>query len=185
MRVVLVCLVIALTCSCRQVTDGPGTENSGATITTREEVLRIMRDDYLSRMIDADWLPSAQRAALRRIKNDYHAKVPRRHSWPDLIVPELTWDVRGPLMMSDATREFIEDTALSLKTPAEREELRRNFEETGAGRYWARFADKHEHGDEVYYYSSDKRNWDKGRGTCGYVLIRGQLVVGRYALWRP
>ena len=184
MRVVLVCLVIALTCSCRQVTDGPGAENSGATITTRDRVLRILRDDWVRQFIEIDWLPSAQREALRAIKDDYYAEVPRRDSWSNLAIPESTWEIRGPLTMAEARDTYTKRWARYYQKHARWEELRERFEETPGGKDWVRFEGKYRDGDELYYYKSDKRSFQKLRGAAGYVLIRGNSVAGEFVLFQ-
>ena len=179
MRFMLVCLFIGLTCSCHQVIDG-----SSATLTKRDRVLRIMRDDCMRQMTEADWLPAEQLEALRKIKDDYHAEVPRHDSWPNLVIPESTWEIRGPLTMSEVREEYIEYRAMYFKAPSQREEFRERFEETPQGEGWARFEDEYRDGDEVYYYKSDKDAFKELRGTSGYVLIRGRSMVGKCVLFQ-
>jgi hypothetical protein len=133
---------------------------------------------------EEDWLPAEQVEALRKIKDDYHAKVPRRDSWPNIVIPESTWEIRGPLTMSEVREEYIEYRATYFRTPSQREEFRERFEETPLGKAWARFEDMYREGDEVYYYESDEHAFKELRGTSGYVLIRGRSVVRKCVLFQ-
>lgn len=185
MKIGLACIVAVLPCSCHWAPDHSDARDFGIKTPRQEEVLQIMRDDCLSEMMHADSVPREERKALQRIRDDPYANLPRYGFWMAVDIPEMTWEVRGPLTMPEAREEYIDFNAMYPRTPAEEKEFREKFEETGPGRSWARFEGQYRDGDEVYYYCPDRRGRDEGRGNCGYVLIRGRSVVEKRILWSP
>lgn len=78
--------------------------------------------------------------------------------------------VKGPLIIAQVEEKLF-------GTPLDSDVTRRTYESTERGKVWGSIKAKYRDGDELYFFTSDKRSWGELRGMRGYVLIRKNQVV--------
>ena len=172
MKIVIVCLVAVLACSCQQAGCRIRDAAPADPVSRHDEVLMIMRQQMIHDLeTNADWLPPAERRELARLKKDYDAEVRDRDAHPTLVIPGRGWVIRGPLTISQVEQE-------SLKYL--REQPRKDVPQVPfgfMGDRWVELKSKHRDGDELYFYRSDQRSWADLCGCQGYVLIRKDEMI--------
>lgn len=121
--------------------------------------------------VDAYWLTPAERNELDRLKNDYNAEVRDRSAHPTLVIPGRGWETRGPLTVPQVEQESLEE--LSKSPRKDIPQVPFGF----LGERWTEIKNKFRDGDELYFYSSDRRSWLDLCGIRGYVLIRKDKII--------
>ena len=166
MKTMIVCLIVVLSCSCQQ-------KSCERKISRHEEVLRIMRDDYISDILSWDSCPDEQKKALLKIQNDFYAKGTKEQEENGLyiLVPGPEWKLRGPLTPEEATAELI-------RWYEEQQDLwNEELRDYDPNKSWSKFTSQYRDGDEIYWFCSSDYSWVLLGGKMGYVLIRESQVV--------
>jgi len=176
MKIIIVCLMAILTCSCHQVI------NDFHSMKRRHEIRRIMRESMIDDLLEtnASWLTAAERYELRRMKKDYYYKPRNHNSNPAFVIPGQGWEIRGPLTVAQVEEELIESHESYkelLKIRGVAHYAIERFEETEKGKDWGQFKGKCREGDELYFFTSDKRSWGNLMGVRGYVIIRKDKIA--------
>jgi len=149
-------------------------------MTRHEEVLRVMRNADLRKLLDTvDWLSAADRRELRRMQNDYHAKGRKGH-WRHLTIPGPDWKLRGPLTFAEVKAQYVESVERGSRARARVYGDLKTLADTEPDVSWDEFAGQYREGDELYEYRSGDRSWAEFCGQRGYVLIRENQVVAKY-----
>ena len=96
MKIMIVCLIAILTCSCRKTNDISRSESSDKTMTKQDEILKIMRESYIREMeIGEYWLTVEDKDELRKMKEEYYAKPRYPEDILYLMTPGPGWvDIR-------------------------------------------------------------------------------------------
>jgi hypothetical protein len=76
--------------------------------------------------------------------------------------------IRGPLTVEEVEKELIVECVEGV------------VREMYGGLAWYKLKAELRHGDELYFYSSDRESWAQLRGSEGYVAIRGNKVLGSF-----
>lgn len=77
---------------------------------------------------------------------------------------------RGPLTIAQVETELF-------GKPLDWGDTSGTDQSTELDKIWAKIKSNYKTGDELYFFTSDKRSWDKLMGQRGYVVIRGTEVV--------
>lgn len=180
MKNVIVFLMVILVCSCRTTIDSSTSGNSHK-MTRHDEILKIMREDYIRALETAPAYLVTDRLKdeLRRLKKDYFAEVKNPDVEPILVIPGRGWEIRGPLTFKQFEEERIKSYEELLEWRKKVHGIIETFEDSGMGKDCTRFNGKYREGDEIYFYKSDERSWNCLCGEEGYVLIRKNKIVDR------
>jgi len=166
------CLAAILASSCHQTTDSHPCRNS-VKMTRHDEIRKIMRDDWIHEFETVDdtyWSSPAERRKvlreLRKMKKDYYYES----SEPNIpSVPGPGWLIRGPLTIAQIEQESLQQIRLAPDAP----QVPFGYENDR----WNQLKTQYKDGDEFYFFSLYPRP-PSFYGTSGYVLIRGNQVVG-------
>lgn len=87
-------------------------------------------------------------------------------------LPDVTFEVRGPLTITQVEQESVERMGYSPRTDVSAvafgcQDAR-----------WLALKDGYTPGDEFYYFTSDERSWAYLTGVRGYILIRRNEIIG-------
>jgi hypothetical protein len=85
-------------------------------------------------------------------------------------VTGVRYEVRGPLTLSQVEVELF-------RRPLDQNDIGGTFGSTAFERAWIEIRNNYRHGDELYFFTTDKRSWSRLSGCRGYVLIRQDCVV--------
>lgn len=172
MKLITICFIVAITCSCRQ---DDTTQKSTEEATARhDEIRKIMRNHWihLYETEDFSWMPTEERNKdlheLSKMKDNYHYELIDPNI--NLTIPSPEWAIRGPLTMAQVEEESLEIIMESPKAPQVPFGYRNDN--------WNKLKSQYKDGDEFYFYASDPASSKYFYVESGYVLIRDNQVIG-------
>ena len=80
------------------------------------------------------------------------------------------FQVIGPLTIAQVETELF-------GKPLDSDYATRTNQRTDFDKVWAEFKSNYKTGDELYFFTTDNRSWDRLMGQRGYVVIRSREVV--------
>ncbi len=170
-----ICLIILLTCSCCHTTGDIHPQSTEEAMTRHDEIRKIMRSYWIHNYETGDyyWWSAAERrkilSELRKMKKDYHYEL----SDPNLplYVPGPGWAIRGPLTIAQVEQESLQRIRLSPNPDVPQVPFGYDNDQ------WNTLKSQYKDGDEFYFFGLYPRP-PYVYGTSGYVLIRGNQIVG-------
>ena len=176
MKITAVCLLVLLTCSCCHTTGDIHPQSAEEAMTRHDEIRKAMRSywihDFETEGLNVLWSGAERRKVireLRKMKKDYWYEV----SDPNiaLSVPGPGWGIRGPLTIAQIEQESLQRIRLSPNPDVPQVPFGYDNDQ------WNTLKSQYKDGDELYFFGLYPHP-PYFFGMSGYVLIRGNQIVG-------
>ena len=176
MKTTTMCCLVLLACLCCHTTGDIHPQSTGEAMTRHDEIRKIMRNHWIHEFETVDdtyWSSAAERrkvlAELRKMKKDYYYES----SDPNLplYVPGPGWAIRGPLTIAQIEQESLQRIRLSPNPDVPQVPFGYDNDQ------WNTLKSQYKDGDELYFFGLYPHP-PYFFGMSGYVLIRGNQIVG-------
>lgn len=172
-----------------QLTIGVGTVNLGRDILVRGSVPTQSSVDYLKSLMEQRISPKFSVRYVVQVedsnKSVQSSEEKTEEAKPILSEKEMrigkviseyfglgfSVEVRGPMTIEEVEKESLDE--LSKSSRQDIPKLPFGFMNDS----WNEFKDKYQDGDEIYFFTSDKRSWRALYGRGGYVIIREDQII--------
>ena len=173
MKLITMCFIVAITCSCRQKDTHQGSTEKA--MTRHDEIRKIMRSYWIHKYetegLNVLWSAAEHKkilGELSKMKKDYYYELsdPNIH----LLIPGPGWIIRGPLTIAQVEQESLEEIRKYPDVP----QVPFGYENDK----WKKLKSQYRDGDEFYFFAANVQSWVFPHGMAGYVLIRGNEILG-------